>query len=318
MKYIEYYRQLCLFDNKGSALTTVLVLASMVGFFGLAVMQTSKDQSDAQRNIHVRDAANKVTDNIRALLQHHGTCKINFQKNRAPHGPKFMSRTSRGTGKISSITNDLGSANPIHIIYKIGNKEPYQNYGYLDEITYTFEPRIDIAEVTLTFRKYKPISGLTGLWARQRERSVTRTIPVKMIFCTGNDISGHAAHSDCAGATPGDLKNCFAFFGKLDTTALTTTYEDNPLKEACENLGGEFRGGICDTVEYQSRLIKGNAGAIEPNYKSLCEQMGSTWDSGDKKCRPIFTKSDGTGIECPTGRNVVGWSSIGGVECEAP
>ena len=78
VKYLKFYKKFNFIDQNGS-ITMVLVLSSMVGIFGLAVMQASKNQSDSQRNIYVRDAADNVTDDIRSLLQDHGTCKSNFK-----------------------------------------------------------------------------------------------------------------------------------------------------------------------------------------------------------------------------------------------
>ena len=293
MKIVECYRKLYFLGRQGSALTTVLVLASMVGLFGLAVMQTSKNQSESQRNIHVRDAADKVTDNIRSILQHHKTCKLNFK-----NGPGFTSKTQDGNGIFTAITNDV-QPTPTPLFEK-GIDKPYHNYGYLKSITYIFDSTKEITEMTLTFTKYKPIAGLRGLLATQRGRTIQRKILIKMNFCQQEDLDADTAHSDCDGAARNELKNCFALFGDSDASAFS--HSNNPLNDACTNLGGEFdtTTGTCKTVQHQSALIKeGKVHGID----GLCKQMGGAWDPSDGgKCKPILS-----GEPCPTGEILIGW-----------
>ena len=211
---VSYYRKF-----RGSVLATVLVLTSIVGFFSIVVL-ASNDQTDSQRDeMHIKNAVDKVTINIFSVLQHHGTCKTNFTGKigvSPPNGihnfgPGFTKKPAAVvTGNFSGITNDLGLP-----LFETGNTTPYQNYGFLESITYIFNPmaNADIAEVTLLFRKYKPIGGLIGRLAPQRGRTIARKIPVKMNFCRSEDINGDTADNDCSGAKIGDLASCFAFSG---------------------------------------------------------------------------------------------------------
>ena len=290
-------------SKQGSALTTVIVLSGMVGLFGLAVMQTARDQSDAQRNVRVRDSADKVTESIRSILQHQATCKINFEH--TPN-PNFTKDTDGPTGDFSEILNENKD-----VLFKEGNTEPYYSYGYLKKMSYEFDSGKDMALIELVFKKYKSTTNFAS------KRTIIRRIPVKMNFCRPEDISSvpmPMSNEDCKTKSVGDLKNCFALFGNPESiTSITSA--DNPLKDACTNLGGYFdtTTGLCNMVEYQAALVKEGFTVGSDKVKSLCEQMDGKWDNTSKECTPILADE-----KCAPGELLTGWETDGTLICKVP
>ena len=317
MKTIFKYRQFdCkyfLVNQEGSGITLVLVLASMIAVFGVNIMKTAKDQADTQRNIEVRIAADKVTEDIRSVLQYYTTCKMNLtNSNQGPGLTDRNSVTSMPTAGVSAtgIINDQST-----VLFSVNNTDPYHNYSYIKEIKYKVEDPVntpDVVTMHIIFRKSKEIAGLSNLVMLQRGRTISRKILIKMDYCTQRDLSGSNFAQECMGAQLNDLKDCYAFFGDPSEV---NSYDDNPFKNVCNNIGGRYNSanGRCDLVDYQSIMIREGTTEMRniiPGTRSLCNQMGADWNPQTRRCGPINPNGS-----CPVGASIIGWDDDGRFIC---
>ena len=277
-------------------MSIVLVLMSgvIVSLFGLSLMQVTVYRMKSERAIQARESANKSADGITALLQDHKTCHKNFTD--TTNGPGFLSKSNTGTGSFTAITDESGSV--VH--YRASATDPSFESSLVERMSYTYDSTKQIANITVSFATSKNASS---------KRTIKREIPVRMIFCTADDLTAGNVHQDCTGKSVGDLKNCTAFFGDADSV----TGLDGPLKTVCDKIGGQYdaTAGRCLLAEHQDDIIKGDTTAVAVHGGTpLCLALGSSWDSVNKKCLPIHQN-----FRCPANEVLRGWDKDGNPNC---
>ena len=153
----------------------VLVAGGIVSLFGLSLMQVTTYRMKSERTIQARQSANKSADGITALLQDHKTCHKNFTD--TTNGPGFLSKSNTGIGSFTAITDESGSV--VH--YRASATNPSFESSLVERMSYTYDSTKQIANITVSFATSKDSSS---------KRTIKREIPVRMVFCTADDLVG--------------------------------------------------------------------------------------------------------------------------------